>query len=106
MIGLPGLSGFPGEFSALLGAYKASPWLTFFAFISVIGAAAYALTAFQKVFHQEAQVQPVPDLSPKEWVFSVASVLVIVLMGMYPKLFLQYLTEFGKAVAAIVGGAS
>lgn len=106
MIGLPGLSGFPGEFLVLLGAYKISPWLTFLAFLAVIGAAAYALTAFQKVFQEIPQINPVADLDSREWVFAAVSVGVLLIMGLYPKLFTASLEPLGKALAAIFGGAS
>ena len=106
MIGLPGLSGFPGEFLVLLGAYKISPWLTFFGFLSVIAAAAYALTAFQKVFQETPQAQAVPDLSGREWVFAGVIVAVMMVMGVYPKLFTQMLEPLGKAIAALFGGGA
>lgn len=106
MIGLPGLSGFPGELMALLGAYKVSPWLTFVAFLAVIAAAAYALTAFQKLFQENALAQAVPDLDSREWGFAAVTVAVLLLMGLYPKLFTLYLEPLGKALAALFGGAS
>ncbi len=106
MIGLPGLSGFPGELMALLGAYKVSPWLTFVAFLAVIAAAAYALTAFQKLFQENTQAQAVPDLDTREWGFAAVTVAVLLLMGLYPKLFTLYLEPLGKALAALFGGAS
>lgn len=105
-IGLPGLSGFPGEFLALLGAYKVSPWLTFVAFLSVIAAAAFALTAYQKVFQELPQTQAVPDLNTNERVFAFVAVTVILVMGLYPKLFTVALEPLGKAIAALFGGAS
>lgn len=105
MIGLPGLAGFPGEFMALLGAYKASPWLTFVAFLSVIAAAAYALTAYQKVFH-ESENRAVPDMTLQEWSFAVVIVAAMALLGLYPKLFTQLLQPLAKAFAALFGGAA
>jgi len=106
MIGLPGLSGFPGELMALLGAYQVSPWLTLMAFLAVIAAAAYALTAFQKLFQENAQAQAVPDMDLREWGFAAVTVAVLLLMGLYPKLFTVYLEPLGKAIAALFGGAS
>jgi NADH-quinone oxidoreductase subunit M len=105
-IGLPGLSGFPGEFLALLGAYQASPWLTFIAFLSVIAAAAFALTAYQKVFQEVPQTQAVPDLNTNERIFAFVAVTVILLMGIYPKLFTVALEPLGKAIASLLGGGA
>ncbi|GIW27595.1 MAG: NADH-quinone oxidoreductase subunit 13 [Meiothermus sp.] len=106
MIGLPGLSGFPGELMVLLGAYQVSPWLTFLAFLAVIAAAAYALTAFQKLFQETPQAQAVPDMDSREWGFAAVTVGVLLLMGLYPKLFTAYLEPLGKTIAALFGGAS
>lgn len=103
MVGLPGLSGFPGEFMVLLGAYKTQPWLTLLGFLAVIGAAAYALTAYQKVFHEE-EAQPVADLAPREWGFAVVLVLSIVVLGLYPKLFTQLLQPLARLFDTLLGG--
>jgi len=112
MVGLPGLSGFPGELFALLGAYKASPWMTAFGFLAVIGAAAYALTAFQKVFWEEAplaQAVGLPkawDLSGREWLFAGVSVLVLLWMGLFPGYFMQGLTPLAEALVKLLGGGA
>jgi NADH-quinone oxidoreductase subunit M len=114
MIGLPGLSGFPGELMVLLGAYQVSPWLTFVTFVSVVAAAAYALTAFQKLFQEApprpasdaAQASAVPDLNWREWGFATLTVGVLLLMGLYPKLFTVYLEPLGRAIAALFGGGA
>ena len=42
-VGLPGTSGFVGEFLTLLGAFRANTWVAFFATTGVILSAAYAL---------------------------------------------------------------
>lgn len=103
MVGLPGLSGFPGEFMVLLGAYQTQPWLTLLGFLAIIGAAAYALTAYQKVFHEE-ETQPVADLAPREWGFAVVLVLSIVVLGLYPKLFTQLLQPLARVFDTLLGG--
>ncbi|MCS7057575.1 MAG: NADH-quinone oxidoreductase subunit M [Meiothermus sp.] len=106
MIGLPGLSGFPGELMVLLGAYRVAPWLTFLAFLSVIAAAAYALTAFQRLFQEAPQAQAVSDMDAREWAFAGVTVGVLLLMGLYPRLFTAYLEPLGRALGALFGGAS
>jgi NADH-quinone oxidoreductase subunit M len=105
MVGLPGLSGFPGEFLTLLGAYKASPWLAALAFLSVIASAAYALTAFQKTFWEEEN-RSVEDLKGAEWGFAALSVLTLVLMGVFPGFFLRGLKPLAEAFARILGGGA
>jgi len=103
MVGLPGLSGFPGEFMNLLGAWQASPAWTFVGFLAVIAAAAYALTAYQRIFHN-APTKPAEDLDAVEWQWGSLVVLVIVFMGVYPKLFTGALLPAAEALAALLGG--
>ena len=103
MVGLPGLSGFPGEFMNLLGAWQASPTWTAIGFLAVIAAAAYALTAYQNLFHN-APDKPAADMDSYEWQWGTLAVLVIVFMGVYPKLFTDVLLPTAQAFAALLGG--
>ena len=103
MVGLPGLSGFPGEFMNLLGAWQASPTWTFVGFLAVIAAAAYALNAYQQVFHN-APERPAADLDAVEWQWGTLATLVIVFMGVYPKLFTSAILPAAEALAALLGG--
>ena len=48
-VGLPGTSGFVGEFLTLLGAFRANPWVAFFATTGVILSACYALWLYARV---------------------------------------------------------
>ncbi|AEV15791.1 NADH-quinone oxidoreductase subunit 13 [Thermus sp. CCB_US3_UF1] len=105
MVGLPGLSGFPGEFLTLLGAYQASPWLTALAFLSVIAGAAYALTAFQRVFWERGD-KGVKDLAQEEWPFAFLAVAALVLMGVFPGFFLEGLRPLAEAFAQLLGGGA
>ena len=103
MVGLPGLSGFPGEFMNLLGAWQVSPVWTFVGFLAVIAAAAYALGAYQQIFHN-APDKPAADMDDTEWQWGVLATLVIVFMGVYPKLFTTALQPAAEALAALIGG--
>ncbi|GGM98021.1 NADH-quinone oxidoreductase subunit 13 [Thermus composti] len=105
MVGLPGLSGFPGELLTLLGAYKASPWLAALAFLSVIASAAYALTAFQKTFWEEGG-SGVKDLAGAEWGFALLSVLALLLMGVFPGYFARGLHPLAEAFVKLLGGGA
>jgi NADH-quinone oxidoreductase subunit M len=86
-VGLPGLSGFVGEFLVLLGAFlSARPYAVISAF-GVIFAALYLLWAYQRVFTGEPDEEnaAVADLSARE-VLTVAPLLVLSLViGVYPK---------------------
>jgi len=92
-MGLPGLNGFVGEFTILLGSFGAAealrpiPWIyTAFAASGVILAAVYLLTMFQKVYLGEVKPenQSMQDLSLREiWVL-VPIVVMIFIIGLYP----------------------
>lgn len=105
MVGLPGLSGFPGELLTLLGSYKASPWLAALAFLSVVASVAYALTAFQKTFWEEGP-RPVEDLRGAEWGFAALAVATLLLMGLFPGLFLKGLKPLAEAFFRTLGGGA
>ena len=103
MIGLPGLAGFPGEFMSLLGAWAASPGWTLLGFLSVIAAAAWGLTAYQRLFHGPPG-QRVADLRGEEWVYAVLAAALIAFLGLYPRLVAGPLAEGARALAALFGG--
>ncbi len=84
-IAVPGLAGFIGEFSILLGAYQVSPWIAFIAGLSTIAAAAYALTAYQRTYWQVRPPGTVPawDLRGSEWAVLGAPLVVAIFFGVY-----------------------
>ena len=86
-IGVPGLSGFVGEFLVLLGTYVSHPWFAVVAAVGVIIAALYMLWAYQRVFHGEPDEanRSFPDLLLTEKLVMVPLVLLIVFLGIYPK---------------------
>ena len=102
-IAVPGLAGFVGEFSILLGAYQIYPWLALLAGLSTIAAAAYALSAYQ---HTYWQVRPegaraMFDLRGSEWLVLGAPLAVAVFFGVYSAPALNLLQP---AVRALGGG--
>lgn len=93
-VGLPGTSGFVGEFMILLSTFRASFWVTFFAGTTLILAAAYTLWMYKRVFFGEIKnekVNTLTDATPME--FSVLAVLAlgIVFLGVYPEPLLNIL---------------
>jgi len=91
-IGLPGLNGFVGEFLILLGAFRWSPAFAVVAALGVILSAVYMLWMFQRVNYgvvTEEKNQSLPDLSVRErWVI-VPTVVVAIVMGIAPSIFLR-----------------
>jgi NADH-quinone oxidoreductase subunit M len=89
-IGLPGTNGFVGEFLILLGAFQANVVYGVLATSGVILGAAYMLWMFQRVMFGKItrpENEKLKDLNAREITILVPMVIVIFLMGIYPKLF-------------------
>jgi NADH-quinone oxidoreductase subunit M len=89
-IGLPGTNGFVGEFLILLGAFQANVVYGVLAATGVILGAAYMLWMFQRVMFGKItrpENEKLKDLNAREIAILVPMVIVIFLMGIYPKLF-------------------
>lgn len=89
-IGLPGLNGFAGEFLILVGSFVTRRWWAVAAAIGVILAALYLLWAFQKVFHgvPDEPNEKIRDLDWKEILVISPLVVLVLVIGLYPKPFL------------------
>ncbi len=86
-IGLPGLNGFVSEFLVLAGTFLTHRWWAVAATVGVIGAALYLLWAYQQAFHGRPRpaVAATRDLSWAERVVIAPLIVLIVLLGVYPK---------------------
>ncbi len=87
-IGLPGLNGFVGEFTILLGAFQRSPWFAAFAASGVVLSAIYMLWMLQRVLFGEVRVQAnlgLADMSRREWIIMLPMVALMFWIGLYPK---------------------
>ncbi len=90
-IGLPGLNGFVGEFLILLGAFRWNPWLAAVAASGVILSAVYMLWMFQRVNYgplTNPKNEGMKDLSTREWLVLAPTVVMAVVMGVAPSIFL------------------
>ncbi len=102
-IGVPGLAGFVGEFSIFLGAYQANPWATALAVSTVIASAAFALTAYQRTWLEEATTS-IPELNAKDWFVLAPILAVTVFFGVFSGSALKLLEPSVQAVAGLLGG--
>ncbi len=100
-IGLPGLNGFVGEFLILVGSYATLPWYAIVSASGVILAAIYMLWAYQRVFTGEPVLEEnatMRDLKAVEvTVLSAISILILVL-GLYPRVLLDRITPTTDAL--------
>jgi NADH-quinone oxidoreductase subunit M len=87
-VGLPGTSGFVGEFLALVGAFKANDWLALFATTGVILSAAYALYLYRRVIFgalEKASLADITDLNPREIAIFTPLLLLTIYYGVHPQ---------------------
>ncbi|OKL43554.1 NADH-quinone oxidoreductase subunit M [Pseudovibrio exalbescens] len=86
-VGLPGTSGFVGEFLTLLGAFRANTWVALFACTGVILSAAYALYLYRRVVFgalEKESLKAMLDLSAREKVILVPLIILTIFFGFYP----------------------
>jgi NADH-quinone oxidoreductase subunit M len=90
-VGLPGTSGFVGEFLGLAGIYQASSWVAFVCATGVILGAAYMLYLYWRVafgVQRNADAAAMPDLSLRELGMLAPIAAVVFWMGVYPESFM------------------
>jgi len=88
-VGLPGTSGFVGEFLTLLAAFRFNTWLAIIGTTGVVLSAAYALWLYRRVIYgviEKTNLQNIKDVTPREIVILVPLVIFTIVLGMYPKL--------------------
>ena len=112
-LGLPGLNGFVGEFTILLGAFGsevlASPWFAGIATLGVILAAVYLLKMFEKTFlgpitHEENK--SLKDLNLREIITMVPLLVMIFWLGIYPQPFFNLINPAVEQLVKIVQSAA
>ncbi len=91
-VGLPGTSGFVGEFLTLVGAFKVNTWVALFATTGVILSAAYALYLYRRVVFgalEKANLKSIKDMNAREIAIMTPLVFLTILFGFYPALLLD-----------------
>jgi NADH-quinone oxidoreductase subunit M len=108
-IGLPGTSGFVGEFLALLGIFESRPGLAIVASTGVIFAAYYMLPMVQKVFFNaldKPENREMKDLDRREVAILTPLLALMVLVGVFPSPILERMEPSVRAVLERVEGAA
>jgi len=88
-VGLPGTSGFIGEFLTLVGVFQANTWVALVATTGVILSAAYALWLYRRVVFGDLikeSLRSIADMSPRERAIFAPLVAMTLLLGVYPSL--------------------
>jgi NADH-quinone oxidoreductase subunit M len=101
-VGLPGTSGFVGEFLTLVGVFQVNTWVAAVATSGVILSAAYALWLYRRVVMGDLikeSLKTITDMTTRErWIFTPL-VIMTLLLGIYPALVTDII---GPSVTALV----
>ena len=87
-VGLPGTTGFIGEFLSLIGTFKVNTWVATLATVGTILSAAYALWLYRKIIFgalTKSSLAAIRDLDYREMITLSPLVALIILFGFYPK---------------------
>jgi NADH-quinone oxidoreductase subunit M len=87
-VGLPGTSGFVGEFLTLIGTFRINTWVATLATVGTILSAAYALWLYRKVIFgklEKPSLFNIRDLGWREAVIFTPLVILTIVFGVYPK---------------------
>ena len=103
-VGLPGTSGFVGEFLTLLGVYRSNTWVAIFATTGVIWSACYALWLYRRVIFgvlDKESLKGILDLTRREKVLLYPLAILTVFFGVYP---MPVFHVIGASVDSLVSG--
>jgi NADH-quinone oxidoreductase subunit M len=104
-VGLPGTSGFVGEFLSLIGTYHASSWAAVVATTGIILGAAYMLYLYWRIAFGVARTEEAAvmvDLSAREWWLLAPIAAAVFWMGVYPESFLRPIrNDVGRLVTRL-----
>ena len=86
-VGLPGTSGFVGEFLTLLAAFQVNTWVAVFATTGVVLSAAYALWLYRRVVYgvlDKDSLKGILDVDRRELIILAPLIVLTILFGVYP----------------------
>ncbi len=102
-VGLPGTSGFVGEFLTFMAVFQVNTWVALFAASGVILAAGYGLWLYRRVVFGpliKASLKTIPDIDRREKLMFAPLVAMTLILGVYPSLVTDII---GPSVSALVG---
>jgi NADH-quinone oxidoreductase subunit M len=111
-VGLPGTSGFVGEFLSLIGTFRVNNWVATLATLGTILSAAYALWLYRKIIFgtlEKPALFNIRDIGWREIAIMTPLIVLTIVLGVYPKLVLdissasvaQLIDNYQHAVGAV-----
>jgi NADH-quinone oxidoreductase subunit M len=111
-VGLPGTSGFVGEFLSLIGTFRVNNWVATLATLGTIFSAAYALWLYRKIIFgtlEKPALFNIRDIDWREIAIMTPLIVLTIVLGVYPKLVLdissasvaQLIDNYQHAVGAV-----
>ncbi|MCB5409823.1 NADH-quinone oxidoreductase subunit M [Pseudogemmobacter faecipullorum] len=101
-VGLPGTSGFVGEFLTIMGMFQVNTWIAFFAATGVIFSASYGLWLYRRVVFgalTKDSLKLITDMTAREKLIFAPLVAMTLLLGIYPSLVTDII---GPSVSALI----
>ena len=92
--GLPGTSGFVGEFMVIVASFGANIWYAVLAAITLIVGAAYSLWLVKRVVFGKivsTQVEALQDVSVREFIILMSLAILVILLGVWPAPLIEFL---------------
>ncbi|WP_083099068.1 NADH-quinone oxidoreductase subunit M [Pseudophaeobacter leonis] len=102
-VGLPGTSGFVGEFLTLMGAFQKNTWVAAVAASGVIFSACYALWLYRRVVFGDlikASLKTIEDMNTRERLIFAPLIFMTILLGVYPSLITDIISPSTEALIA------
>lgn len=102
-VGLPGTSGFVGEFLTLMGTFQKNTWVAAVAASGVIFSAAYALWLYRRVVFGDlikGSLKTIQDMDTRERFIFAPLVVMTILLGVYPSLVTDIISPSTEALIA------
>ncbi len=106
-LGLPGTSGFVGEFLVLLSIFSVNTYFAVFATTGVVLAATYSLWLYRKIIFGQLikdDLKDILDLSSREIIIFVPLILLTILIGIYPIPVLEIIEPSSQLTLEIING--
>jgi NADH-quinone oxidoreductase subunit M len=106
-MGMPGFSGFVGEFPIFMGAWMTAPWVAIIAAIAIVVTAAYILLVVRRVFFGDLPAEFATTVGDVSLLDKSAVALLSVLMiglGIFPSLIVPIIQSGVNHILSLVGG--